>query len=147
VGSQSPCRPHTQSRRPQCVGSPKGLDYATPNDRAAAVSGGIGATTHQILACERHKGHHVSLCRRGGCGILRHVAGHELHRCHEPLAYEALQMLLCDLGRGIILFCYVSRGKKKQHSLSPKNLSFLSLSLSLSLGPCLVHMERYICPC
>jgi hypothetical protein len=66
----------------------------------------------------------------GGHGVLGHVTGHELCPRHEPLAHEALQMVLHDLGRSSVLFRHGLRGKKKKCSLSPKNL----LSLSLSLG-------------
>jgi hypothetical protein len=67
-----------------------------------------------------------------GHGVLGHVTGHEIYPRHEPLAHEALQMVLHDHGRSSVLFCHGLRGKKKKRSLSPKNL--LSLSLSLSLG-------------
>jgi hypothetical protein len=58
-----------------------------------------------------------------GHGVLGHAIGLELRR----LAHEALQVLLCVLGRGRILFCHDSRAKEKQRSLSTKNLSSLSL--------------------
>jgi hypothetical protein len=83
---------------------------------------------HRILLLKCHESHHVSLRRCGGRKILRHVAGCELHRHHQPLAHEVLQVHLCDLRRDPVLFHHGSRGKEKQCSLSPKNLPILSLS-------------------
>jgi hypothetical protein len=51
----------------------------------------------------------------------------------ESQAHEVLQVLLCNIGRGPVLFHHVLRGKEQQHSLSPQNLPFRSFSLSLSL--------------
>jgi hypothetical protein len=56
------------------------------------------------------------------------VAGGELHRGHEPLTHEVLQVHLCKLGRGTVFFHHGSWGTEKQHSLRPKNLPSLSLS-------------------
>jgi hypothetical protein len=69
-------------------------------------------TESPLIKC--HKGHHVSLRQREGHGVLRHVVGHEHRRRHEPLAHERLQMVLCDLGWGLVLFRHGSRGKEKQ---------------------------------
>jgi hypothetical protein len=48
----------------------------------------------------------------------------------ESQAHEVLQVLLCNIGRGPVLFHHVLRGKEQQHSLSPQNLPFRSFSLS-----------------
>jgi hypothetical protein len=42
-------------------------------------------------------------------------------------------MILHDRGRDPVFFHHGLRGKEQQHSLNPKNLPFLPLSLSLSL--------------
>jgi hypothetical protein len=49
------------------------------------------------LLVELHACHNVSPCLNGGCGILRHMASHELCLHHIPLTDEILQVLLCDL--------------------------------------------------
>jgi hypothetical protein len=84
---------------------------------------------HQILA-------HRMLQRRPritlpaqGYKVLRHVVGRKLHRHHEPLPHEILQVLLHNLGGGLVLFSHDSRGMEKQCSLNPKSLSFVSLCL------------------
>jgi hypothetical protein len=104
----------------------------TPGDSTKSLSKGIGATTHRIATSKMP--HHISLYQHGGHGILGlgHALGHKIHRCHEPLPHEALEVVLCDHGKGSFMFCHGSRGKEKQWSLSPK-ISLFNLSLSLSL--------------
>jgi hypothetical protein len=66
--------------------------------------------------------------QRGGCEILRHTAGYELRRRHEPPTHEALQVRLRNLKRGLVLFRHGLRGQEKQRSIMPKQTP-LSLSL------------------
>jgi hypothetical protein len=75
-----------------------------------------------------HKVHHVCLHTCGGCDIFRHKVGCELHRHHEPMAHEVLQVRMCDLERGPALVHHKVRGKEKQRPLNPRNLLSLSLS-------------------
>jgi hypothetical protein len=84
-------------------------------------------TKSSLIEC--YKGDHVSLCQRKGYKVLRHVVGRKLHRHHEPLPHEILQVLLHNLGEGLVLFSHDSRGMEKQCSLNPKSLSFVSLCL------------------
>jgi hypothetical protein len=79
-------------------------------------------TESSLVEC--HKGDLASLYQRGGHGILGHVPGEELHRRHEPLAHEILQVLLHNHEAGLVLLRHFSRGKEKQHSLNPKYFSF-----------------------
>jgi hypothetical protein len=89
-------------------------------------------TESPLVIC--HECQHVTLRWHKGSRILKHIAGRELHRRNEPMAHEVLQVHLRDLGRGLVLFHHGSRGKEKQHFLSPKNLPFLYFSLSLPLS-------------
>jgi hypothetical protein len=86
-------------------------------------------TESPLVKC--HKGHHISFRGRGDYRIPWHTTGRRLHRHHEPLLCEFLQMALHNSGRSPILFLHGSRRKEKQYSPNP-GISAISFSLSFS---------------
>jgi hypothetical protein len=88
-----------------------------------------------LIKC--HKGHHVSLRRWRGRGVLRHVTGHKFRHYHKSLVHEALQMAMCDLGRVQSYSAMLKREGAATLSIpqkSPLSLSPPPLSLSPFLG-------------
>jgi hypothetical protein len=82
---------------------------------------------------KRHKGHHVSLHGHGEHEVLWHAVGRKLHRRHEPLVRETLQVTLHNIGRGSVMFRHCLRRKEKKHSPNPGTSLFFSFSFFLLL--------------
>jgi hypothetical protein len=116
-GAQSQYRPRTGSRWPPYAGSLKESSDAPPSRRAGTRSGETDVMAHRIHG---------------------HKIGSKLRRCHIPLTYVILQVLLCNLRCETTRLRHETRKGRKTTpcKLSNSLLFFRSVSLfSLSFQP------------
>jgi hypothetical protein len=103
------------------------------------MSGGTGGMAHRVPTCKKLPRPPHILLWAWGCMVLQHTVGRNLYHRQKPLVLKALQVILCDLGRGPVLFHHGLREKEKQYSLNPRNPPF---SFFFSLFFSIFHFNR-----